>query len=107
MLHQFLSFDSNRIKTGQVILKGIETKLEFRMVHPTLQIPLCFIGYVDRIESHEGNLKIWDYKTGNITPTALSVSRLEDIWLGKKPKVLQCLLYAWFCLLYTSDAADE
>lgn len=105
MLHQFLSFDSNRIKTGQVILKGIETKLEFRMVHPTLQIPLCFIGYVDRIESHEGNLKIWDYKTGNITPTALSVSRLEDIWLGKKPKVLQCLLYAW--LLWKSNTLQH
>ena len=101
MLHQFLSFDSNRIKTGQIILKGIETKLEFRMVHPALQIPLYFIGYVDRIESHEGNLKIWDYKTGNIQSTALSASRLEDVWLGKKPKVLQCLFYSW--LLWKSN----
>ena len=101
MLHQFLSFDSNRIKTGQVILKGIETKLEFRMIHPALQIPLYFIGYVDRIESHKGNLKIWDYKTGNIPSIALSASRLEDVWLGKKPKVLQCLFYAW--LLWKSN----
>ena len=62
-----------------------------------LQIPY-FIGYVDRIESHEGNLKIWDYKTV-ISNQPYHASRLEDIWLGKQ--ILQCLFYAW--LLWKSN----
>ena len=101
MLHQFLSFDANRVKTGQVILKGIEEKLEYHMEHPVLDIPIRFVGVVDRIELHQGVLKIWDYKTGSLKSDSLSLGSLEDIWLGKKPKALQCLFYAW--LLWKSD----
>ena len=36
-------------------------------------------------------------------PSELSLSTWEDLWNGKKPKALQCLLYAW--LLWKSGAA--
>lgn len=98
MLHQFLSYDALRSKTGHIVLKGIETELDFDMQHPTLHIPLKFRGYVDRVEMDHGILTIWDYKTGSIKKDDLSISSYSQLWSGSKPKAMQVLLYAW--LLY-------
>ena len=102
MLHQFFSYDALRAKSGHVILKGIETKLDFEMQHPTLQLPLKFSGYVDRIEIDHGTLTIWDYKTGSIKKDDLSISSYSQLWAGSKPKAMQVLLYAW--LLYKTGS---
>lgn len=95
MIEQFLFYDSIRSKTGATIIKGIETELQVEMEHPSLGIPLKFSGRVDRIELYNGHLTVWDYKTGGLDGSDLSLGTWEDLWNGKKPKVLQCLLYAW------------
>jgi len=95
MLDQFLRYDLLRAKAGKTILCGVETELQLELNHPTLHIPLKFTGKVDRIEMNDGTLTIWDYKTGSLKPADLSLSNWEDLWEGKKPKALQCLLYAW------------
>lgn len=95
MLGQFLSYDLHRAKAKATKLIGVETKLELTMEHPALQIPLSFIGYVDRIELHQDHLVVWDYKTGKLASADLKLTHWEDLWAGKKPKALQCLLYAW------------
>ena len=105
MLDQFLHYDLLRAKAGKTILKGVETELEFEMQHPSLDLPLKFVGKVDRIEMTDGRLTVWDYKTGRMKPYELSLSTWEDLWNGKKPKALQCLLYAW--LLWKSGAATS
>ena len=105
MLDQFLHYDLLRAKAGKTILKGVETELEFEMQHPSLNLPLKFVGKVDRIEMNDGRLTVWDYKTGRMKPSELSLSTWEDLWNGKKPKALQCLLYAW--LLWKSGAATS
>jgi ATP-dependent helicase/DNAse subunit B len=105
MLDQFLHYDLLRSKAGKTILKGVETELEFEMQHPSLDLPLKFVGKVDRIEMTDGRLTVWDYKTGRMKPSELSLSTWEDLWNGKKPKALQCLLYAW--LLWKSGAATS
>jgi hypothetical protein len=38
---------------------------------------------------------IWDYKSGAIGPSDLSLTRIDDLWKGSKGKPLQILLYAW------------
>ena len=98
MLHQFLSYDQLRSKTTSVKLLGIETPLNLTLRHPNLGIDLAFTGFVDRIELVGKTLTIWDYKTGAIKASDLSLSAMEQLWEGKKPKALQVLLYAW--LLY-------
>ena len=101
MLDQFLRYDLLRAKAGKTILKGVETELKLELEHPSLSIPLKFVGKVDRIEMHDGTLTVWDYKTGSLKPADLSLTNWEDLWEGKKPKALQCLLYAW--LLWKGD----
>jgi len=98
MLHQFLSYDRLRTTTTPVQLLGIETELDYSCEHADLGIPLKFIGKVDRIELVGTTLTIWDYKTGSMDNSDLSLSALDQLWEGKKPKAFQVLLYAW--LLY-------
>jgi hypothetical protein len=105
MIHQFLSFDHERRERQQIVLRGIEKKLDFEMVHPSLGLPLKFIGFIDRVEECNGVLTIWDYKTGSIGESDLSLGAFEDLWKGKKGKPLQILLYSW--LLYKMNAFDQ
>lgn len=95
MLHQFLSYDQLRTKSTPVKILGVETELNYTCIHPTLGIELKFRGFVDRIELVGNTLTIWDYKTGSMESSALSISHLDQLWQGKKPKALQVLLYAW------------
>lgn len=95
MLNQFLSYDHLRAKTTPLRIVGIETELSYSCEHPTLGIPLKFVGKVDRIELVGKTLTIWDYKTGSMKPVDLSLSALDQLWEGKKPKAFQVLLYAW------------
>ncbi|MDA9199417.1 PD-(D/E)XK nuclease family protein, partial [Schleiferiaceae bacterium] len=95
MIRQFLQYDARRAEQGTLVLKGVETKLDFEMLHPTLQLPMKFNGVVDRLEVYENAFIIWDYKSGAIGPSDLSLSGLDDLWKGSKGKPLQILLYAW------------
>lgn len=57
------------------------------------------IGYVDRIDCKEDEIRIIDYKTGKVD--TLTFSQIEDIFNGdlgdKRPAyALQTMLYAWF-----------
>lgn len=95
MIRQFLQYDARRAEQGTLVLKGVETKLDFEMLHPTLQLPMKFNGVVDRLEVYENAFIIWDYKSGAIGPSDLSLSGIDDLWIGSKGKPLQILLYAW------------
>ena len=86
MIEQFLSYDSIRSKTGATIIKGIETELQVEMEHPSLGIPLKFSGRVDRIELYNGHLTVWDYKTGGLDSSDLSLGTWEDLWNGKNQR---------------------
>lgn len=95
MIRQFLHYDARRAAQGTLILKGVETKLDFEMKHPTLKLPMKFSGVVDRLEVYDNAFIIWDYKSGAIGQSDLSLSGLGDLWKGSKGKPLQILLYAW------------
>ena len=95
MIRQFLDYDRYRSTRHEIVLKGIETKLSYEMVHPTLGLTMNFIGFIDRVETVDGQLMIWDYKTGSFTSSDLSLGALDDLWKGTKGKPLQVLLYAW------------
>ena len=105
MIRQFLQYDARRVEQGALFIKGIETKLDFEMQHPTLQIPMKFIGVVDRLEVYNNAFIIWDYKSGAIGSSDLSLTGLDDLWKGSKGKPLQILLYAW--LLWKKELVSQ
>ena len=104
MIRQFLDYDRYRSTRHEIVLKGIETKLSYSMEHPTLGVPMNFVGFIDRVETVDGQLMIWDYKTGSFTSSDLSLGSLNDLWKGTKGKPLQVLLYAW--LLYKMEVLE-
>lgn len=105
MIRQFLQYDARRVEQGALFIKGVETTLDFEMQHPTLQIPMKFIGVVDRLEVYNNAFIIWDYKSGAIGSSDLSLTGLDDLWKGSKGKPLQILLYAW--LLWKKELVSQ
>ncbi|WP_346860313.1 PD-(D/E)XK nuclease family protein [uncultured Draconibacterium sp.] len=58
---------------------------------------LCIGGKIDRVDKVDGQLRVLDYKTGNVE--SLGFSKIEDLFDAeiKKPKkeILQALIYSW------------
>ncbi len=58
---------------------------------------VCIGGKIDRVDQIDGQIRVLDYKTGNVD--SLGFSRMEDLFDGeiKKPKkeILQALIYSW------------
>jgi len=58
---------------------------------------VCIGGKIDRVDQIDGQIRVLDYKTGNVD--SLGFSKMEDLFDGeiKKPKkeILQALIYSW------------
>ena len=58
---------------------------------------ICIGGKIDRVDRINGQVRVLDYKTGNVD--SLDFKNLEDLFDGsiKKPKkeILQALIYSW------------
>lgn len=58
---------------------------------------ICIGGKIDRVDQVDGQVRVLDYKTGNVD--SLGFSKIEDLFDGtiKKPKkeILQALIYSW------------
>jgi hypothetical protein len=97
MIEAFLKSESKRIANGEVVTmvalevflkKDIEVETEIGPIHAK------FKGYIDRVESVNGQLKVMDYKMGKVEKSDLSMKDLEST-IRKKTKGLQLLLYNW------------
>ena len=63
-------------------------------------------GFIDRIDSSAGELRIVDYKTGSDETAFKSVDELFDSTLDKRPKaIMQVLMYAM--MVYDEDRPAE
>lgn len=94
---RFLKSEIKRIKTGQQIeILGLEVPFSIDLPVPGVNIPVKLRGTVDRIDRVDGQLRIVDYKTGEIAPKALSIE-LEgmDFDDPKTAVSFQVLTYAY------------
>lgn len=105
MLYQFFTYERERMATTPITVLALEHLLEYTHPHPTLGFDLKFKGFVDRVELAGQTPIIWDYKTGTIGASDLSLGALEDLWNGNKNKPIQVLLYAW--LLWKTGAITK
>ena len=62
-------------------------------------------GYIDRVDSCNGQKKIIDYKTGSIVEKELKIETVEDIFDGEHTKALQLMLYAY--LYYRKNGTTD
>lgn len=96
-VEQFLQYEARVVAEAEVLLLGLETKLEH-----TLDIngrAILLKGTADRIDRRNGTTHIIDYKTGNVAKNDLSCKEWEELVLdGEKAKALQLMIYSYLYL---------
>ena len=93
----FLKIELQSIENGDEIqILSLETSFERTLIDARLPFPVLIKGNVDRIELHNGKIRIIDYKTGKVDKANIT---LKD-WNGltadiKNDKIIQVLAYAF------------
>ncbi len=98
-IRNFVDADIARLgKVNHVKLVALEEKIE-RPFQVTINGQILNIrvhGVIDRIEQHGSEKIIFDYKSGSVLPTELTISDFSTIdGLEKKSKAIQLAIYAW------------
>jgi hypothetical protein len=91
---KFLSIDSGLLNEGKKLsIKDLERKIEFRK-NLSNGTEAVFKGYLDRIDRIDGQIRVVDYKTGNVH--GLTVKNPgEDLREGHKKYAFQLFFYLW------------
>jgi ATP-dependent helicase/DNAse subunit B len=97
ILKKFIEGERECVKKGnEIIVRGLEKKFYEAILIPELNQQIFLKGTIDRIDTLNGNSRIIDYKTGNISSTDLSFKSWEElISLPKKAALFQLMLYAY------------
>lgn len=93
-----LNHDIKELESGgTIVIKGLEKELNSTL---TIQIgnqkkQVHIKGFIDRIEYHNGTLRIIDYKTGKVPESDLKLKNALLTSDNISDKLLQVLFYAW------------
>lgn len=95
-IKNFLVRELAEVENGiEIRIMQIETKLSLEIEFQELAFPVKIHGLVDRIDSYDGQLRIIDYKTGNVEQRDLGMENWEEITQDYKySKAFQVLAYA-------------
>ena len=102
----FLKVELESVKNGDAIkIIALEHTYERTLSHPNLPFPVLIKGNVDRIEEHNGTIRIIDYKTGKVDKANVILKTwnglTEDI---KSDKIIQVLAYVY---MYEHEAKGK
>lgn len=95
-VYHFLREELKGLEQGdQVELLALETRLEHVLEDSRLPYPIKLFGFVDRIESRNGKIRVIDYKTGKVEANQVKLSQWEGLTSHlKNDKIIQLLCYA-------------
>lgn len=95
-VENLIAQDLAEIEQGNTIkLLHIESDLTFKLAIPDLDFPVSIHGKVDRVDSYNGQMRIIDYKTGNVQQGDLELVDWTDLSSDYKfSKAFQVLTYA-------------
>jgi ATP-dependent helicase/nuclease subunit B len=102
-INNFLDFEKQSLEKSKIpvmihsLEKVIEAEKDFHLNGKTIKIK--FRGTADRMDASANNLRILDYKTGNVDPKELKLDDIEDLLLPEKSKSLQLLMYSYISSL--------
>ncbi len=107
MADTFLKTELKQIRGGKTIeLIGLEQNLSCQIQLPNSDKKVKLKGNADRIDRIDGQLRIIDYKTGNLIPSELSVYDFNELMTDhKRGKAFQLLCYA--LMMYKSACSSE
>ena len=94
-IEQYLTHERSNVSSGdELIVRALEKPFSCAMENAPF--PMNFRGKIDRIDEYNGQLRLIDYKTGNVETSHLQWSS-PDLLRGdyKRQPMFQLLLYAW------------
>ena len=96
LLKSYMDFELNDIKNHKMTVMGVEKILTTTLTVDG--IPCVIAGKADRIDCHDGIIRIVDYKTGKVDDRDVTVSdRLESLYDAPE-KAIQLLTYKYLYL---------
>ena len=97
-IFNFLEYEVACINNGDKIkIEAIESKIKATVTIPELPFPIQLNGTIDRVDSCNGNKRIIDYKTSQVSKSDLELINWEDLTQDYKAysKSFQVLTYAY------------
>lgn len=96
----FLNFEISELKKGSDIkITGLEVPIEINHYVEDLDLEIKLKGKIDRIDEHNGDLRIIDYKTGKVSLRDLRIKDWSLLGSDEKfSKSFQVLCYAYMYL---------
>jgi hypothetical protein len=93
-LQNLITREQGDIQAGDVIeIIALEQKLAMTLTVPGIDAPVTFKGTVDRVDRHNGNVRVLDYKTGQTQD--LGIMDWTDLaYDPERGQARQLLLYA-------------
>lgn len=102
-VEQFLQYEARELVETEVLLLGLETRLEHKLNLNGRMILLK--GTADRIDRRNGTTHIIDYKTGSVSKSDLSCTEWEELVIDEnKAKALQLMIYSYLYLKNNPEA---
>ena len=100
-IENFIKTEEEQLKNHQIKIIAIEQNLEIELDFPELDFPILLKGKIDRVDEIDGQLRIIDYKTGNVTSNEVEIIDWDSIIKEEKyNKAFQLLCYA---LMYSNN----
>ena len=92
----FLKEEKKRILQGDTIeILALEKPFSFSISIPNFEKPIKILGTIDRLDKYNGQVRVLDYKTGNIDDAKLRFDDFEDLKGDyKRLPLFQLLMYA-------------
>ena len=96
-VYNFLKSEQRLLGSGaEIEIIAIEQNLKTALNIPELGFPVYIKGKVDRVDKLDGQLRIIDYKTGNVTKSSVEISDWELLTGDYKySKAFQVLTYSY------------
>lgn len=106
-VYNFLKKEEKILKQSSLKILQIESDTFRRQVFiPKLNFPIYLAGKVDRVDEIDGQIRVVDYKTGNVSSTQLKVPDFELLIRDEKhQQAFQVLCYAY--MLMDQSPYDE
>lgn len=95
-LENFLKLELEGLKNHSIELLAVEQPYLIPIDIPGLDHPINLKGTLDRVDRVDGQIRIIDYKTGQVKPGQVVVGAFEELITdGEKAKAFQLLCYAY------------
>lgn len=102
-VERLIAMDMEAVQDHTIRILALEKEVRSPIEVPGLDYPVYLRGYIDRIDTCDGRIRIIDYKTGNVTAGKLQVSAWEQLSEDYEySKAFQLLCYAY---MYMSEEA--